>query len=59
MTFVMRFKKRFYFVAAHYFRFFANFSLRRWSPRIFAITGSAGKTTMLHLVEFELGEKAH
>ena len=59
MTFVMRFKKRFYFIAARYFRFFANFSLRRWSPRIFAITGSAGKTTMLHLVEFELGDRAH
>lgn len=24
-----------------------------------AVTGSAGKTTMLHLVEFELGERAH
>lgn len=55
----MRFKKRFYFVAAGYFRFFANFALKRWSPRIIAITGSAGKTTMLHLVEFELGERAH
>ena len=59
MTIVMRFKKRFYFLAAAYFRFFANFALRRWSPRIIAITGSAGKTTMLHLVEFELGGKAH
>lgn len=59
MTLAMRFKKRFYFVAAGYFRFFANFALRRWHPRIIAITGSAGKTTMLHLVEFELGERAH
>ena len=59
MTFTMRFKKRFYFVAARYFRFFANFALRRWHPRIIAVTGSAGKTTMLHLVEFELGERAH
>jgi len=56
---VTRFKKRFYFVAAGYFRFFANFALKRWHPRIIAITGSAGKTTMLHLVEFELGDKAH
>lgn len=55
----MRLKKRFYFVAAGYFRFFANFALKRWKPRIIAITGSAGKTTMLHLVEFELGERAH
>lgn len=59
MTTVMRLKKRFYFVAAGYFRFFANFVFRRWHPRVIAITGSAGKTTMLHLVEFELGKKAH
>ena len=59
MTLVMRLKKRFYFVAAGYFRFFANFALRRWKPRVIAITGSAGKTTMLHLVEFELGDRAH
>lgn len=55
----MRLKKRFYFIAAGYFRFFANFSLKRWNPRIIALTGSAGKTTMLHLVEFELGPEAH
>lgn len=59
MSMVSRLKKRFYFVAAGYFRFFANFALRRWRPRIIAITGSAGKTTMLHLVEFELGNRAH
>ncbi len=59
MTFVMRFKKRFYFVAARYFRFFANFAFRRWHPRVIAVTGSAGKTTMLNMIEFELGEKAH
>lgn len=59
MTPVMRFKKRFYFVAARYFRFFANFALRRWHPRIIAVTGSAGKTTLLHMIEFELGDRAH
>lgn len=59
MTTISRFKKRFYFVVASYFRFFANISLKRWHPRIIAITGSAGKTTMLHLVEYELGNKAH
>ena len=52
-------KKRFYFVAASYFRFFANFSLKRWRPRIIAVTGSAGKTTMLNLLESQLGDKAH
>ena len=52
-------KKRFYFVAAEYFRFFANFSFRRWHPRVIAITGSVGKTTMLHLIEQQLGKRAH
>lgn len=55
----MRFKKRFYFVAARYFRFFANFAFRRWHPRVIAVTGSAGKTTMLNMIEFELGDNAH
>lgn len=59
MSFVARFKKRFYFIAASYFRFFANFSLRRWNPRIIAITGSVGKTTMLHMLEYQLGGRAH
>lgn len=59
MTKLGRLKKRFYFIVAGYFRFFANFSLKRWRPRIIALTGSAGKTTMLHLVEFELGNEAH
>lgn len=59
MTFASRLKKRLYFTVAAYFRFFANFSLRRWQPRIIVITGSVGKTTMLHLLEQELGKKAH
>ena len=59
MSFVAKFKKRMYFVAAGYFRFFANRALKRWNPRIIAITGSVGKTTMLHMVEYELGNRAH
>lgn len=59
MTVVAKLKKRFYFFAANYFRFFANFSFLRWNPRVIALTGSAGKTTMLHLVEYELGDQAH
>ncbi len=59
MNKIARLKKRFYFTAAGYFRFFANFALKRWNPRIIAITGSAGKTTMLHMVEYELGKDAH
>ena len=53
------FKKRFYFRVAGYFRFFADRALKRWNPRVIAITGSAGKTTMLHLLEHEMGKKAH
>lgn len=52
-------KKRFYFVAAGYFRWFANFSLKRWQPRVIAVTGSVGKTTMLNLLEVQLKNKAH
>jgi len=59
MTLFTKFKKRFYFVVAHYFKFFANISLKKWRPRIIAITGSVGKTTMLNLVESQLGKKAH
>ena len=54
-----RLKKKLYFVVAGYFRFWANISLRRWKPKIIAVTGSVGKTTMLHLLELQLGDKAH
>ena len=54
-----KFKKRFYFKLAGYFRRLANKSLKRWHPRIIAVTGSAGKTTMLNLLEHEIGKKAH
>lgn len=59
MTIVAKLKKRFYFIAARYFRFFANISLKKWHPRIIIITGSAGKTTMLGLIESQLSKKAH
>lgn len=52
-------KKRFYFIVAKYFRYFANRVLRRWQPRVIAVTGSAGKTTMLNMIEYEMGERAH
>ena len=54
-----KFKKRFYFRLARYFQFLANRVLKRWHPRIIAVTGSAGKTTMLNLLEHEMGVKAH
>ncbi len=56
---VSKLKKRLYFVAAGYFRFFANIALKRWKPRVIAVTGSAGKTTMLNMLEHEMGKKAH
>ena len=52
-------KKRFYFRMASYFRHFADKALKRWHPRVIAVTGSAGKTTMLKMLEHEMGEKAH
>ncbi len=54
-----KFKKRFYFVVAKYFRHFANKAYKRWNPRVIAITGSAGKTTMMMMLEHEIGKKAH
>lgn len=53
------FKKRFYFRVAGYFRHFANKAFKRWNPRVIAVTGSAGKTTMMTMLEHEIGKKAH
>lgn len=52
-------KKKLYFKVAGYFRRFANMVLKRWKPRVIAVTGSAGKTTMLSMLEHEIGKKAH
>ena len=54
-----RVKKKLYLTVVRYFRFFANFSLRRWKPRVIAVTGSVGKTTLLNLLEVQLGARAH
>lgn len=51
-------KQKLYFVVASYFRFFARIQLAHWKPRIVVITGSSGKTTLLHMVEAQLGERA-
>lgn len=59
MTVIAKFKKKFYFVASSYFKLWANISFKRWHPRVIMITGSAGKTTMLNLLESQLGAKAH
>src|SRR6266403_3974403 len=55
---VARLKRLLYFPIASYFRFFAQLRLRRWNPRIIVVTGSNGKTTLLHMLEAQIGEKA-
>lgn len=56
---IAKLKKRFYFRAAKYFRHFGNKAFRRWNPRVIAVTGSAGKTTMMKMIEHEMGDRAH
>lgn len=47
-----------YFPIAFYFRFWAKIQLSRWNPKVIVVTGSSGKTTLLHLIESQLGDKA-
>jgi UDP-N-acetylmuramoyl-tripeptide--D-alanyl-D-alanine ligase len=51
-------KKALYFYVASYFRFFARIRLKRWNPKIIVVTGSNGKTTLLHMLEAQLGSHA-
>ncbi len=51
-------KQLLYFPLAGYFRFFASIRLKKWNPSVVVITGSSGKTTLLHLVESQLGNEA-
>lgn len=51
-------KQLFYFPIAYYFRFWAKIQLSLWKPRIIVVTGSSGKTTLLHLIESQLGSIA-
>lgn len=55
---INRVKKLLYFPIAYYFRIFAQIQLKIWKPRIIVITGSNGKTTLLHLIESQLGNQA-
>lgn len=55
---ITKIKKFLYFPVAFYFRFFAKIQLFFWQPRIIVITGSNSKTTLLHLLESQLGSKA-
>ena len=58
MTYLYSLKSKLYFPLASYFWFFAKIQLLIWRPRIIVITGSSGKTTMLHLLESQIGEGA-
>lgn len=51
-------KRVLYFPIAYYFKFWAKIRLFLWKPKIIVITGSSGKTTLLHLVESQIGNKA-
>lgn len=59
MTIASKTKKKLYFLAANYFKFWANIELKRWHPKIISVTGSVGKTTMLNLIEVQLKDEAH
>ncbi len=54
---IRRIKNFLYFFVARYFLFFAGIYLRRWSPTIIVVTGSNGKTTLLHLLESQIGKR--
>lgn len=56
---MQKIKHLLYFPVAGYFRFWARIQLKRWNPRIVLVTGSSGKTTLLHLLEAQLGDRAH
>lgn len=55
---IRKLKKFLYFPIAYYFRFWAQIQLFFWKPKIIVITGSSGKTTLLHLIESQIGNKA-
>ncbi len=47
-----------YLPLARYFAFWAGIRLRRWNPTVVTVVGSTGKTTLLHLIEAQLGNQA-
>ncbi len=52
------FKKFFYFPVSYYFRFFAKIRLFLWNPYVIVATGSSGKTSLLHLLQSQIGDRA-
>lgn len=54
--FLVRWLKRaLYFPVAYYFAFFARIRLDSWRPRVIVVTGSSGKTSLLNLLESQIG----
>lgn len=51
-------KRALYFPIANYFKFWAKIKLSIWKPIVVVVTGSSGKTTLLHLIESQIGNKA-
>jgi len=51
-------KNFFYFPVASYFRFLAGIRLSIWKPKVIVITGTSGKTTLLHFIASQLKNKA-
>lgn len=51
-------KKRLYFRVAGYFSRYAAKVLKKWNPTVIVVTGSSGKTTMLNMLEAQLGDQA-
>lgn len=58
MSILKQVKRLLYFPLAYYFRFFAQIKLSIWKPKIIVVTGSSGKTTLLHLIESQIQNKA-
>ena len=53
---ILNIKKIFYFPFAYYFFIFAKIQLLIWKPKVICITGSSGKTTLLHLIESQISD---
>ena len=48
-----------YGLLVSYFMFWASISLRRWRPRVIVVTGSVGKTILLHILAEQFDDQAH
>ena len=53
---IQNIKNKLYFPFAYYFFIFAKIQLLIWKPRVICITGSSGKTTLLHLLESQISD---